>query len=165
MTEVASSPCPEPEQQRYERGIVYALVSKEDPALQYIGSTVHPLVFRAQLHESAHQAHTTQGRGSRIISFEVLGRGDYDMQELEECLHCTRYELKLRERYHIENNTCVNQRIPTRTRAEYRTTEQFKETLKSKSKQLQRLEGRPSGLHDAQVRRMERKEQHGRRVW
>lgn len=119
-----------PEVARYERGVVYALVSKADPSVQYIGSTVIPLHLRLSVHLSAHKAKVSTGTGSNVTSFQVFNLGDYDIKELEECLNCTRYELKVRERYHIENNRCVNARVPTRTLAEYRASEQFQATQK-----------------------------------
>ena len=53
--------------------------------------------------------------------------------ELLENYPCNnKYELETRERYHIENNECINRMIPTRTSKEWR--DDNKEIIKENKK-------------------------------
>ena len=60
------------------------------------------------------------GEGSsRTTSFEVLKNENYEIVLVELAPSNSKMELHQRERYHIENNECVNKQIPTRTDEEY----------------------------------------------
>jgi len=80
----------------------------------YIGSTTQSLCRRFSNHKSSFK------RGSRgSMSKEIL-KYDDSMITLIESYSCNnKNELEKRERYHIENNNCVNKCIPTRTKKEY----------------------------------------------
>ena len=96
---------------RYSRGKIYKLVSDVTDKI-YIGSCCGPLRKRLSEHKSC--SNTTKS-----CELFKLG-GNVEIILIEEYPCKSKMELERRERYHIENNNCVNRSIPTRTRAERR---------------------------------------------
>ena len=101
---------------RYSRGKIYKLVS-DMTDLIYIGSCCKPLSKRLCEHKS-----TFNTNGTRLTKSSELFKlgGKVEIILIEEYPCSNKMELEKRERYHIENNVCVNKRIPGRTQKEYR---------------------------------------------
>ena len=97
----------------YQNGKIYKIHSYQTDKI-YIGSTTQPLCKRFTNHKTDLKKNTT------VTSKEILKYDDV-MITLIETYQCNdKNELEKRERYHIENNNCVNKQIPTRTGKEYR---------------------------------------------
>ena len=98
--------------------------------LVYIGSTwKQDLQDRLALHvRDYHESLIHRyGKNRSMTSFRVLENNDYKI-ELVETVHdaITKHTLLEREKYHIQNTTCVNKVVPLRTRAEYYADNQDK---------------------------------------
>ena len=96
---------------RYSRGKIYKLVS-DLTDLIYIGSCCVPLRKRLCDHKSKFETgHKNQIKSSELFK---LG-GKVEIILIEEFPCGSKMELERRERYHIENNICVNKYKPART--------------------------------------------------
>jgi hypothetical protein len=110
----------------YQNGKIYKLVCNVT-GLVYFGSTREPtLARRLNKHKNAYNIFLRNTNTRNMCSsIKVLENGDYDIV-LVELFPCnSRDELLSRERFHIENNDCVNINFPIRTIAnelEYRKT-------------------------------------------
>jgi len=109
----------------YSLGKVYKIVCNLTGDI-YIGSTCQKsLALRLATHK--HYLNTCR---SRII----IDRGDYDMVLLEDCPCENKDQLHARERFHIDNNICINKKKPLTDseRENYRTNynQQHKEYFK-----------------------------------
>ena len=85
----------------------------------YYGSTCLPLAKRLYSHKQDCQRYK-KGKRNYVASFKVLEHG-FDSAQIvlvEEYPCSNKMELLKRERYYIENNTCVNKYIPCRTEEE-----------------------------------------------
>jgi hypothetical protein len=97
----------------YSMGKIYRIVSKNTDKI-YVGSTTKDnLKTRLQQHESNYRL-----QKSYYTSYEILKLGDYDIELVEECNCNNKKELRMREKYWIDNSNCVNQVKPGRTRKE-----------------------------------------------
>jgi hypothetical protein len=102
----------------YENGKIYKIVCNVT-GLIYIGSTTKKyLCDRLGGHTYAYKIYLT-GKDNYMTSFMVLEHGNYDIVLLEKYPCSTKEELHKRERFHIENNDCVNYSIPSRNKKEY----------------------------------------------
>ena len=111
----------------YSRGKIYKIVCRKT-GLQYFGSTTEPTLARRLVCHVGNFKSWKKGIFNFITSFEVLKENDYYI-ELVELVPCSsKDELLVRERFHIQNNECVNKYIPLRTKNEY--YEDNKEHLK-----------------------------------
>ena len=99
---------------RYSRGKIYKLVSDLTDQI-YIGSCCVPL--RKRLCEHKSEFKTVRKNPTKSIELFKLG-GKVEIILIEEYPCGSKMELERRERYHIENNICVNRLIPARTREE-----------------------------------------------
>jgi hypothetical protein len=118
---------------RYSKAKIYKIVDNTTGQV-YIGSTcVDTLAVRLARHKCKYRRYLDGHVGDYLTSFEVLKNGDYTIVLLEEYPCQTKDQLFARERYYIENVTCVNKNIPNRSEKEYR--EANKEILNAKSKE------------------------------
>ena len=100
----------------YQNGKIYKIVSGD---LTYIGSTCEPtLARRMATHKGDYRVYLN-GKRDYVTSFKLLENGNAEIFLLELFPCNSKDELHARERYHIENNECVNKVIPNRTRKEY----------------------------------------------
>ena len=91
----------------YKNGKIYKIVCNTT-GLQYIGSTCNPyLSTRLAGHRSDYKMYL-QKKHNFISSFEVLKNENYEIILIENCPCETKDQLHARERFHIENNDCVN---------------------------------------------------------
>ncbi len=112
--------------------IIYKIVDNTN-GNTYFGSTTMTLDDRIKRHIYM----TTRSEKTNIAkcsSFEIIKNGDYKIEEVEEVEPNQRY---IRERYYIDNFSCVNIMRPTRTQKE-RSEDWYnknKELAKERSKQ------------------------------
>ena len=107
----------------YQNGKIYKIVN-DSSNLVYYGSTIQPLYKRFYKHKTQFHLCTSkrifEGENPKIILVEKCPCNDKE-------------ELIKRERYYIENNECVNKKIPGRTQKEW--CEDNKEKLKKQKKE------------------------------
>ena len=103
----------------YELGKIYKIKCNITGDI-YIGSTCQPtLAQRLSGHVAHHKHYKKTGKGRCVTSYKILDNGDYHIVLLESVKCESSDELKARERYHIENNECINKTIPLRTTKEW----------------------------------------------
>jgi len=120
----------------YSRGKIYKIVCRKT-GLQYIGSTTEPTLARRMAGHVRNFKRWKKGKFAFTSSFSVMEENDYYI-ELVELVPCSsRDELLVRERFHIQNNDCVNKAIPLRTSKEY--YEDNKEVYSEKAKENYKL--------------------------
>jgi hypothetical protein len=102
----------------YSKAKIYRIVSDKTD-LVYYGSTVQKLSERMNDHRKRYTAYK-KGGCNYVSSFKILEEDIKATIVLVEDYPCERKEqLYARERFYIENNTCVNRYIPGRTQKEY----------------------------------------------
>ena len=92
----------------YQKGKVYK-ISCNITGLTYYGSTTQPLSVRMGGHK----------RMMNCSSKQIIMGGNYDYSLVEDCPCENKEQLHRRERFYIENNECVNKKIPCRTSKEH----------------------------------------------
>jgi hypothetical protein len=104
----------------YSNAKIYKIVDNTNGNM-YIGSTTqYTLAKRLTGHVRSFKAYQKGYKNNLMTSFKILENGDYDIVLLEIVDDCTcKDQLKAKERYHIENNRCVNKIIVGRTRKEH----------------------------------------------
>ena len=113
----------------FQNGKICSIRSHQTEKI-YIGSTTQTLVGRLRHHK---QIETRFKKNSQ----QIIDGGSYDMILLEDYPCENRNELHKREKYYIENNNCINKKIPTRTRLEYRDTN--RDIILGKNREYTRL--------------------------
>ena len=98
-------------------GIIYKIECNETGEVYY-GSTQQSLNVRINGHKSGCKAWKLEQAG-HSKSYDIIDRGNYSYSLVEKVECENKRQLEARERYHIENNDCVNHVIPTRTIEEY----------------------------------------------
>ena len=96
----------------YKKGKIYKIVNTENNNIYY-GSTTQPLHKR--LNEHRRQKHNSCMSKNLCVD---LHNCSIVLVENFECN--TREELLMRERFHIENNVCVNKYSPIKTKEEHK---------------------------------------------
>ena len=111
-------------------GKVYKIYSQKSNEV-YIGSTTKLLLQRFLQHKKNYKSYN-KGKYHFVTSFHILEYDDANIELIEEVQFDDKKELIKRERFHIEQNDCVNKRVEGRTRKEYR------EDNKQKIQELQK---------------------------
>ena len=96
----------------YHDAKIYLIRSPSRPDLIYYGSTIKTLEKRFIAHKYDAKKYN---KSSKIL----INCGDAIIVLVEDYPCESKYELECRERLYIENNPCINNRIPTRTDEEY----------------------------------------------
>lgn len=96
----------------YQNGKIYKIVSNVTDDV-YIGSTCEKLSQRLAKHRANYKLYLN-GKCNYVTSIKIIETGDYDIILIENYPCETKEELHARERFHIENNNCVNKCIPGR---------------------------------------------------
>ncbi len=104
-------------------GYIYKIVCNKTKK-EYYGSTKNSIHQRLQEHESHYRRFLT-GKTYYLSSIDILKNNDYKISLVE---NCENNNLKIRERYYIDNFNCVNIKTPTKTQKEWR--EDNKEKIK-----------------------------------
>lgn len=95
----------------------------------YIGSTTRTLNYRLNQH-----LYDFKKRRSKITSSQIFEKANYDMVVIENYPCKNKKELHLREKYHIDNNECINKKNPIgRKLSPEEYYEQNKEKIKQQS--------------------------------
>lgn len=102
---------------KYTFGKIYKITSSHCDDV-YIGSTTLTLSTRFSIH-SCHYNKWFRGDANYISSFEIMKYADAKIELIENFSCESRQQLVERERYHIEQNVCVNIRVPGRSAKEY----------------------------------------------
>lgn len=99
----------------YQDGKIYKIIDNTS-GLTYFGSTTKKyLSKRLSCHVWECYARPDKGLSIRPI----IEGGDYSIHLVENYPTTNKKDLLERERYYIENNTCVNINIPGRTKKDY----------------------------------------------
>lgn len=112
--------------EKYQRGKIYKLVDRTNGNI-YIGSTIKTLNQRL-----SHHKYVYKSEYNVVTSFDIIENGNYYIELIEPYPCNNRHDLEKRERFHIENNICVNKIIPTRTSKEWREDNKAEIALKNK---------------------------------
>ena len=137
--------------ERYKRGKVYRIVCRKT-GRQYIGSTCKKLLSQRLACHVCDFNKWKKGEFNFITSFTILEENDYYI-ELVELVPCSSNdELKVRERFHIQNIECVNNNVPLRTKKEY-----YQDNKEHLSKKMQ--EYREKNFEKAKEYRQQHKEE------
>lgn len=102
----------------YKNGKIYKITSPNTRRVYY-GSTVQSLSDRLHKHIYVYKCFLAGKpfNGERI-SFKVIKKGDAVISLVENFPCDTKAELLRRERWYIENNKCVNKKMPIQTNDE-----------------------------------------------
>lgn len=115
----------------YSKAKIYKLVNNVSTDCYY-GSTTLPLSVRKAGHKNGYNF-WKKGKHRYTRSFSLFeGNAEVDIILVEKYPCTSKEELHARERYWIENNTCLNKNVPTRSRQEYNIDN--KEVIKEKRK-------------------------------
>ena len=98
-------------------GKVYKIFSEKYDKI-YIGSTTRLLLQRFLAHKSDYRKYN-KGKHNFVTSFYILQFDDANIELIEEVNFDDKKELIRRERFHIEQNECVNKRVEGRTSKEW----------------------------------------------
>jgi hypothetical protein len=116
----------------YSEGKIYKIVCNVTNE-QYIGSTKEKYLSRRLQRHKHHYTECLIGKKrGKMSSFSIIQRGNFDIILIEKYPCDSKLDLEKRERYYIENNDCVNKKVPTRTAKEERKAEpeKYKEQTK-----------------------------------
>ena len=113
------------------RGKIYKIVCNITGEV-YIGSTTKTLNERLRTHEYDY-THFLRGSSNFVSSFNIIERGDYRIELIEECEVESKDELRRIEGQYQRDFDCVNKQIAGRTEEEYR--EDHKRKIKDYHKQ------------------------------
>ena len=117
----------------YSKGKIYKIVCNTT-GLVYIGSTCEPtLARRLAGHKAVYKRHLKNPKNDKYMSFEIINNNNCDIILIESINCNSKDELHSRERFHIENNHCLNKVVPLRTRFE--RTEIFRDEINEKAKE------------------------------
>lgn len=107
----------------YQRGKIYAIRSRNDPELVYIGSTCDELRVRLAGHRRDYKRFQN-GKYGNTTSFQVLAAGDAYIELIEEYPCNSKMLLNKREGEVMRATECVNKNIAGnwvgKTEAEYK---------------------------------------------
>tara|TARA_R100000951_G_C2640034_1_gene180617 strand:- start:1318 stop:1911 length:594 start_codon:yes stop_codon:yes gene_type:complete len=103
---------------KYQNSKIYRIVSNATDKV-YIGSTYQALSSRMSGHRKEFKRYMNGLVTAFCTSYSILEYGDAEIILIENCPCETKEELRARERFHIENNNCVNKNIPGRGKKEY----------------------------------------------
>ena len=96
---------------KYQLGKVYKIVCNKTNKI-YIGSTCMKYLRQRLAEHIQDYKKYKSGKKKLISSFEIIENEDYDIVLIENFPCNTKDELHMQERYHIENNECVNRVFP-----------------------------------------------------
>lgn len=103
----------------YILGKIYKIQCNQTKKM-YIGSTCEYFLEKRLLgHKTIYQRYKENKTKNYLTSFEILENNNYEIILMEKYPCTNKNELHQRERYYIENNECVNKKIPLRTNKEY----------------------------------------------
>ena len=119
--------------EKLNKGKIYKIEDNSNGNI-YIGSTCKTLEERLYHHKSNYKAYL-KGLHGNNTSFDIIKNNNFTIKLLEACEIKTKQELHERERFYIENNECLNKRIPGRTLKE--THKAYRDNNKDKINEYQ----------------------------
>ena len=100
-------------------GYIYKIWSVSNPEMVYYGSTQQQVCSRMNDHKRGYDTWKNPNKNKKFTSsYLIFDMGEYEYATLESIEFEELFELRNRERFYIENNTCVNCRVPNRTKKE-----------------------------------------------
>ena len=102
----------------YQKGKIYRLVCNTT-GLQYYGSTCEDMLCKRLTKHKANYNQFIKNEHDFTTSFDIIKNNNYEIILVENYPCNSKDELHQRERFHIENNDCINKVIPCRTSNEY----------------------------------------------
>lgn len=124
----------------------------------YYGSTTSSLGDRLSRHKYCHKLYKI-GEYPYVSAFDILDRGDYVINLVEQYPCKSKRELEMRERYHITNNKCINKNIPTRAKKEYYKDNQQQILQKKRDRYKQDPDKFRQSCRESYVRHSEKRKQ------
>jgi hypothetical protein len=103
----------------YENGKIYKIVCNVSGEVYYGSTAELNLSTRLAHHRSDYKRYLGGKGGNFITCFKILENNDYNIILVEKYPCNDKMELHARERFHIEENDCVNKVIPLRTPKQY----------------------------------------------
>jgi hypothetical protein len=100
----------------YAESKIYKIVGS---GLTYYGSSCAPTLAKRLAQHVDDYKRYKNGKYGYTTSFNIIELGDYTIVLVEKFPCESKDELHARERFYIENNDCVNKRIPNRTKVQY----------------------------------------------
>jgi len=97
-------------------GVIYSIVCNETGEVYY-GSTTKTADERSRKHYNSFNA-WKEGKYDYCSSFQIIERGNYTVNTVDTIDFETKKELHERERFWIENNECINRKLPAQTSEE-----------------------------------------------
>ena len=105
--------------ERYQRGKIYKIVCRKT-GKQYIGSTCKRLLSERLAGHVSTFKQWKKNNAFYMTSFDILEENNYYIELIESVPCSSKDELLVRERFHIQNNECVNKAVPLRTEKEWK---------------------------------------------
>ena len=102
----------------YQLGKIYKIVC-DTTGLVYYGSTCENTLAKRLAKHVANYKLNEKGKRNSITSFQIIKNNNFNIVLVELCPGNSKDELPTRERIYIENNVCVNKKVPLRTGKEY----------------------------------------------
>jgi len=103
------------------KGIIYKIIDNTNQNVYY-GATYQTLAARKAGHHRDYKRYKL-GTSFYTTAYDIFDNEDYEFDLIDSIerpdLESLKSELKVLERYMIENNKCVNKNIPGRTKQEY----------------------------------------------
>jgi hypothetical protein len=120
----------------YQCGKIYKICSNQTEQI-YIGSTTNTIEKRFNEHNHCF-ANYQRNKQKYMTSYDIIKYGDAYIELIENFPTDNKFDLRIRERFYIENNNCINQVIPIRTEIEKRKSKKIeKQKWYSKNKHRQ----------------------------
>ena len=105
----------------YTNGKIYKITCKTTN-LVYIGSTTQYYLSERLRYHKEDYVHFKQGlKKTQLSSFRIIENDNFEIELIENYPCTNKTQLLEREKYYIQSIECVNNVVPCRTRAEYRT--------------------------------------------
>jgi len=102
----------------YNNSKVYKIYCLNNPDLVYVGSTTQKLSQRLADHIK-HCKYHAQGKPQYCSSYEVINKGNYRIELIEEYSCENKEQLLKREGHYIRKFNCVNKLVAGRTQKQY----------------------------------------------
>ena len=124
---------------KYNNSRIFKIVDKSNNDI-YIGSTINSLEEALLSYKTGHNRKIKSREQDKKLQRELIKNLQIELRknlqiELLEDVNCEgAFELRERLRFHIENNNCINKRIPNRTPKESCKAYRNKSKNKNKSK-------------------------------
>ncbi len=114
----------------YKKGKIYKIVSNSTDKVYY-GGTAQILSKRFSNHKSGYKKWIKDNTSPYTSSYEIIKHEDARIILVEKYSCNDKDEIRARERYYIENNSCVNKTVPIRFSHEtYGLKKQYRESHK-----------------------------------